>query len=823
MRGGRAHAWRQGAREAAERMCGGRAHARRQGHAWQQGICEAAGRMRGGRAHAKRQGACVASLWPHPAPSGQRLAPAQPPFAPGWAAADMGAASRGGSFLLLGLGTLLVGWGSPGPEVVLTPEWGFSSYEVIIPLALVSRGGGPKAAGSRSYLLRMGGRRNILHLRPKKLLLPRRLRIFTFAEDGSRVEDQPYVPADCNFRGAVEGSPGSEAALSTCLGGLRGMLKIGDSFYQIEPVQASYTFEHVVYHLTEEPMTNFTCGLADEEIDRQLLRQLQSQPTPRAHSWTTSYVHQKYLEMMVVVDKHRFNFLKSNLTKAISDTIVMAGIMDSYFQVLNIRIQLVAIEVWTDVSKVNTNVKELTQVLVQISNYRRNVLHPKIGHTDWTHLYVHKYYPDALGWAYVGEVCHRRFGVSTSTLPGSNLVAPSTWSAHELGHGVGMPHDKKGCFCKGKNNCIMGSAGRSGFSNCSFISYFDHIALRGECLDNIPGIPYTVKRCGNKILENGEECDCGTIEECKKDVCCLPNCKLKPGAQCNTGLCCKACQFRPSGHICRNKHNDCDLEEFCNGTSNLCPNDFYKQDGTPCSDGAHCYHRRCFNRFLQCKEIFGSGARDAPHVCYEEVHRRGDRFGHCGFQGRGYKRCKMQDVLCGRLQCVNVKNVPDMPDHTTVIFTHLKEFNIRCWGTDYHSSMAAMALPDEGAVKDGSSCGTGLICVNRICRNISVLKYDCIPDKCNKRGVCNNRKNCHCNYGWSPPFCESPGYGGSIDSGPAGKMKTVSKPVKVVPIMFIRLVLLVISLVLVILKELFKKCFKRKVKSEGESEKDRSL
>ncbi|KAJ7388074.1 Disintegrin and metalloproteinase domain-containing protein 28, partial [Desmophyllum pertusum] len=57
-------------------------------------------------------------------------------------------------------------------------------------------------------------------------------------------------------------------------------------------------------------------------------------------------------------------------------------------------------------------------------------------------------------------------------------------------------------------------------------------------------------KCGNGIPEPGEECDCGTPEECKvRDSCCKPNdCHLKKSSQCSDALhtCCQKCQVRSS-------------------------------------------------------------------------------------------------------------------------------------------------------------------------------------------------------------------------------------------------------------------------------------
>ena len=106
----------------------------------------------------------------------------------------------------------------------------------------------------------------------------------------------------------------------------------------------------------------------------------------------------------------------------------------------------------------------------------------------------------------------------------------------------------------GSPRCIVG-LGHNGFSSCSFINYLDFIYKIADCLNNIPEITFLGKRCGDKVVGKGEECDCSSKEDCKNNECCQPDCKLKHDANCSIGLSCRKCQLRPSGYVYRQEEN----------------------------------------------------------------------------------------------------------------------------------------------------------------------------------------------------------------------------------------------------------------------------
>ncbi|XP_064595788.1 disintegrin and metalloproteinase domain-containing protein 10-like [Liolophura sinensis] len=156
--------------------------------------------------------------------------------------------------------------------------------------------------------------------------------------------------------------------------------------------------------------------------------------------------------------------------------------------------------------------------------------------------------------------------------------------AHELGHNMGSPHDPSTQACTPGGdigNYIMYARATSGdrpnnerFSSCSIESMGPVIDARGR---NSNGCftAYTDSMCGNKVVEEGEECDCGWDDECTEQ-CCNPQssdssgpkgCTLKPSAACSpsVGLCCtEQCSIVPASEqkLCR-AASSCQESAYC--------------------------------------------------------------------------------------------------------------------------------------------------------------------------------------------------------------------------------------------------------------------
>ncbi|XP_047436035.1 disintegrin and metalloproteinase domain-containing protein 10 [Mugil cephalus] len=186
--------------------------------------------------------------------------------------------------------------------------------------------------------------------------------------------------------------------------------------------------------------------------------------------------------------------------------------------------------------------------------------------------------------------------------------------AHEVGHNFGSPHDS-GIECtpgesktqdkKEQGNYIMYARATSGdklnnnkFSICS-IRNISAVLMkkRDDCFVE-SGQPI----CGNGLVEEGEQCDCGYSDQCKDPCCYSANeeegkkCKLRPGKICSPsqGPCCTPeCSFRVDTASCR-PESECAQEGRCNGATALCPTSAPKANFTTChSETQVCINGAC--------------------------------------------------------------------------------------------------------------------------------------------------------------------------------------------------------------------------------------
>ncbi|XP_078257230.1 disintegrin and metalloproteinase domain-containing protein 12-like isoform X1 [Rhinoraja longicauda] len=619
-----------------------------------------------------------------------------------------------------------------------------------------------------SIVVEIPGERLTLDLRRNTLLLPKGFQVSHYDSNGTLVTEKDSQPGLCFYEGSVRSLGGSAVSANTC-SGLSALIVLSNRTYVIEHLRGSGRGQHLMYRPEDVKWVPGQCGVRNTSPASSLATQLQ-----HLHRMKRDLLQEmKYIELVLVADNaETYGNNKERVTQRM---INVANTVDLYYRTFNIRIALIGVEVWSRDQIVVEREAGIT--LSRFLHWRETVLLPRL-YNDNAHLILGGIFNKGTGGlASFGSICSssNSGGVNLDIHPSFLMVSATL--AHELGHNLGLTHNTaaRGCHCQDRSaGCIMDTALGfeipTMFSSCSRVDLESSLLQGlGVCLYNLPPLHLLVEgpECGNMYLEQGEECDCGKAGECS-DPCCQPlTCRLVPGAVCSSiGACCKDCNFLSAGTVCRPRRGECDLPEYCSGSSQDCPSNHYMKDGYTCSKGnLYCNQGFCRSADDQCREIWGEGAMSAEQICYQITNEQGSQFGNCGQnENNEHVPCQAEDVLCGKMQCTGGSDKPIRGGNVHVISTSLTY-----QGVDYVCRATYTTFEDTRStdlILPGTKCGPHQACINASCQNVIQFHVGSCHATCNNNGVCNNNDNCYCDVGWSPPYCKFTGTGGSIDSGP---------------------------------------------------------
>ncbi|EDW85054.2 uncharacterized protein Dwil_GK14446 [Drosophila willistoni] len=610
----------------------------------------------------------------------------------------------------------------------------------------------------------------------------------------------------CHYQGHIHGQADSKVALSTCNGGLNGVVFDGRETYFIHPHidgTGRLLDDHFLLSHADMVQKNATCGydshkdnhnhdreweneepsipqrLDGGEFQRMFLRRRRRDVEEVGHLIRGPYNANKYssyVELVIVVDNKVYKHFGENTKKVHQHCKDLANIVNALYEPLNIFVALVGVVIWNESNEIEFS-SDGDVTLRNFLNYRSTKLVLEHPNDNAQLLTKETFAGGVVGKALKGPICTYEYSGGVSMQHSQILAVVATTMAHEMGHNFGMEHDSPDCHCPDEK-CVMAASSTAvvpvHWSSCS-IDQLTIAFSRGMnyCLRNKPERLFDSPQCGNGFVEPGEQCDCGLPNHCENTCCNAHTCMLHSNASCATGECCDldTCRPKMAGKPCREAENECDLPEYCTGESEYCPKDVYRRDAEPCDGGqAYCFHGNCRSHGNQCRVLWGPTGDNSEHCYYK--NKEGNRLGNCGYNrvNKTYVPCATEHVNCGMLHCIHLNERLEFGMESAAVLSHSYVSHDRkivaC-----RSAVVDLGLQniDPGLTPNGAKCGDNRMCVDQRCvavKDVLAKGSDC-PDNCKDLGVCNSRGHCHCELGFGGESCSRPGPGGSVDSGPA--------------------------------------------------------
>lgn len=479
------------------------------------------------------------------------------------------------------------------------------------------------------------------------------------SENESQMVDLSHI-----YSGVLEDDSKSSCQGSVLEGQFEGSITTSNGTFYVEPIErykTTYSDHHsIIYHeddVDDTPLRSGHTGFCGAE---RLQNLLQNHPEQIPVSRSKRKVDQSKTScLLYLYVDHRF-YKRFGSIEAVVAQIAsyMKAVNDIYdkanfdgIDLINFKVKFLTVMTEEDPSSPIS--------MAHIGPEKLLSLFSKMNWNDYclSYLLTDRDFSGVLGLAWEGKadnwggICSKMILKSGHNFShNTGLITLQTYShylstkhvhltfAHELGHSLGAPHDE-GTNCGdlevtgGKGRFLMFPKAASRieensdkFSPCSL----QRMSLLLNDKKDKCFVDSDQPICGNRIVEEGEECDVGHDDS---DPCCYSSkepsgieCRLKLSKQCSPsqGLCCSPqCVFEEAGLMCE-INSECRNKSVCTGSSAVCPEPPAKPDMTICSNGTRvCSGGECglslcaLHDMVQC-DCPGESKTQKCHMCCQQ-------------------------------------------------------------------------------------------------------------------------------------------------------------------------------------------------------------